>query len=232
MLLWFPLSIGFPFTSIQVNKNYESALHVDRNNMGRSMIIGLGNYQQGQVWVHGPGALDVKGRWCEFDGNVAVRRLRAAGARAVLLPALQTKCRRELQPARGAAGRSLRLVCLWPAGRLQHCTMPYKGTRYTLIYFVQQSYTKLGEMRGDGKDTELARALGFPMPEKQLFKAMYDTKEMRLHRGAIALRALQTAGLTARCSPSPPNALSNEARRRALSSNSLCHSRLDTAAPA
>lgn len=32
---------GFTFTSIQVNKDYESAIHTDKNNLGPSAIIGL-----------------------------------------------------------------------------------------------------------------------------------------------------------------------------------------------
>lgn len=35
----------FYFTSIQVNKNYASAIHVDRNNYGPSLIIGLGPFE-------------------------------------------------------------------------------------------------------------------------------------------------------------------------------------------
>jgi hypothetical protein len=52
----------FTFTSIQVNKNYASALHVDRNNKGPSLIIGLGNYQGGQLWTYDQGPLDVKNK--------------------------------------------------------------------------------------------------------------------------------------------------------------------------
>jgi hypothetical protein len=38
-----------------VNKNYETALHVDGNNMGPSYIVGLGDYDGGQVRVRGFG---------------------------------------------------------------------------------------------------------------------------------------------------------------------------------
>ena len=43
---------SFKFTSIQVNKNYASRPHVDRNNLGESLIIGLGNYTGGDLWTH------------------------------------------------------------------------------------------------------------------------------------------------------------------------------------
>ena len=82
---------AFEFTSIQVNKNYASALHVDGNNNGASKIIGLGDFSGGGLWASGKGALDCRNKWHEFDGN------------------------------------------------LPHCTLPFTGTRYTLIYFVQVS---------------------------------------------------------------------------------------------
>lgn len=78
---------SFKFTSIQVNKNYLSALHVDSNNMGPSYIIGFGNYQGGSVWQQGMGACDVKNQFVDMDGNVP------------------------------------------------HATLPFAGTRYTLVYF-------------------------------------------------------------------------------------------------
>jgi hypothetical protein len=45
------LKEGFTFTSIQVNKNYASALHCDRNNFGPSYIVGLGDYEGGELWT-------------------------------------------------------------------------------------------------------------------------------------------------------------------------------------
>eukprot|EP00193_Tetraselmis_chui_P003776 CAMPEP_0177756924 /NCGR_PEP_ID=MMETSP0491_2-20121128/3371_1 /TAXON_ID=63592 /ORGANISM="Tetraselmis chuii, Strain PLY429" /LENGTH=432 /DNA_ID=CAMNT_0019272545 /DNA_START=116 /DNA_END=1414 /DNA_ORIENTATION=- len=60
----------FPFTSIQLNKAYASKRHVDANNMGYSMIIGLGDYEGGLLDVDGLGQLDVRRQWHRFDGNV------------------------------------------------------------------------------------------------------------------------------------------------------------------
>jgi hypothetical protein len=51
---------GFKFTSIQVNKNYESALHCDKKNLGPSAIIGLGNYEEGWLWGEEFGSVNVK----------------------------------------------------------------------------------------------------------------------------------------------------------------------------
>ena len=85
----------FKFTSIQVNKNYLSALHVDSNNMGPSFIVGLGNYVGGTVWQQGSGACDCKNNFVDMDGNVP------------------------------------------------HATLPFAGTRYTLVYFSHQSWKKV-----------------------------------------------------------------------------------------
>ena len=60
----------FKFTSIQVNKNYLSALHVDKNNLGPSYIVGVGDYTEGGLFVKDQGEVDCKHRWCEFDGNM------------------------------------------------------------------------------------------------------------------------------------------------------------------
>ena len=87
---------SFKFTSIQVNKNYLSALHVDKNNHGDSYIIGVGDYADGELWVQNEGAVNCRHRWQRFNGN------------------------------------------------FPHCTLPYAGTRYTLIFFTQQSYKLLG----------------------------------------------------------------------------------------
>jgi hypothetical protein len=81
----------FDFTSVQVNKNYESALHCDRNNLGEpslrrlctvggslreqpqrdltrrarragpSFIVGVGEYSDGELWVHGRNRYGVQG---------------------------------------------------------------------------------------------------------------------------------------------------------------------------
>jgi hypothetical protein len=72
---------SFNFTAIQVNKNNETALHVDCNNVGPSRIVGLGDYTRGRhgagdFWVQGvpensPGqSHSTQDSWIKFDGNV------------------------------------------------------------------------------------------------------------------------------------------------------------------
>jgi hypothetical protein len=49
-------------TIVKVNKNYAAAIHVDRNNEGPSVIIGLGDYEGGQLWTYDQGPLDIKNK--------------------------------------------------------------------------------------------------------------------------------------------------------------------------
>jgi hypothetical protein len=35
-----------------VNKNYMSAMHVDKGNVGPSYIVGVGDFEGGKLWVH------------------------------------------------------------------------------------------------------------------------------------------------------------------------------------
>ena len=133
----------FHFTSIQVNKNYLSALHVDKNNLGPSYIVGVGDYEDGGLWVQTMGAVDCNHKWKNFDGNIP------------------------------------------------HCTLPYTGTRYTLIYFANQSYEKLGDCRPEGDDQASIKSLGFPLPPPGKKKAQYATSKVRLRTGKAAFRKWQ-----------------------------------------
>jgi hypothetical protein len=83
---------------VKVNKNYLSALHVDKNNLGPSYIVGhfrhfnadfphftaistpiqrqfnanlgVGDYTDGGLWVQDMGEVGCKHSWEQFDGNV------------------------------------------------------------------------------------------------------------------------------------------------------------------
>jgi len=141
----------FEFTSIQVNKNYLSALHVDKNNLGPSYIVGVGDYTDGELWVQTEGEMDCHDKWIKFDGN---------------------------HP---------------------HCTMPYSGTRYTLIYFIQQSYELLGRAvsiqddsgkwrKGEEAEQEFLDGWGFPVPPPGLVKKEYEDAKLRLMKGEEAYK--------------------------------------------
>ena len=56
LLNWLPrathaLRWGGVFGGVQVNKNYASGLHVDKNNLGPSYIVGVGDYTDGSLFV-------------------------------------------------------------------------------------------------------------------------------------------------------------------------------------
>jgi hypothetical protein len=44
----------FCFTSIQVNKGYAGRPHVDRNNAGLSLVVALGDFTGGELWLASP----------------------------------------------------------------------------------------------------------------------------------------------------------------------------------
>lgn len=65
----------FKFTSIQFNKNYKIAKHIDRNNSGKSYIIALGDFEGGDLLVYfdgkdaEPTRVNIKNKFYTFDGN-------------------------------------------------------------------------------------------------------------------------------------------------------------------
>ena len=67
----------FKFTSICVNRNWPGTLHVDRNNVGPSMMLTVGseNFKGGDLYVHnlkgGGKNLKTRNRFVSFDGNDA-----------------------------------------------------------------------------------------------------------------------------------------------------------------
>eukprot|EP00811_Abedinium_folium_P028413 NODE_4396_length_1897_cov_4.832768.p1 GENE.NODE_4396_length_1897_cov_4.832768~~NODE_4396_length_1897_cov_4.832768.p1 ORF type:complete len:541 (-),score=79.15 NODE_4396_length_1897_cov_4.832768:168-1790(-) len=124
---------GFTFTSVQLNKNYAAALHVDKNDAGHSAIIGLGDYTGGQLWldsvpngvaiapmaaskVSSGAAIDIRGRWSVFDGN------------------------------------------------MPHCVLPFRGQRYTIIYFTRLRGGDVGENPSRSFMGRRLLELGFALP--------------------------------------------------------------------
>ena len=76
----------FEYTTIQVNKNVFCNPHVDKNNVGPSYIIALGDFIGGDLVVEGK-TYNIKNKWKKFDGRRA------------------------------------------------HWITPFKGTRYSLVFF-------------------------------------------------------------------------------------------------
>lgn len=59
----------FKFTTIQLNKNILSPPHIDKNNVGLSYIIGLGDYTGGNLVIEGK-EYNIKNRFKKFDGRL------------------------------------------------------------------------------------------------------------------------------------------------------------------
>ena len=63
------------YTTIQFNKNYRCAKHIDKNNVGESSIIGLGNYEGGELLIYydgenePPKKIDIKNKFYKFNGS-------------------------------------------------------------------------------------------------------------------------------------------------------------------
>lgn len=57
----------FKYTSIQVNQNLECKEHLDKNNIGQSVIVGLGDYGGGDLVVEGV-PYNIKGKFVKFNG--------------------------------------------------------------------------------------------------------------------------------------------------------------------
>lgn len=59
---------NFEYTTIQINKNILCPAHIDKNNIGLSYIIGLGNYEGGELVIENI-TYDIKNKWLLFDGK-------------------------------------------------------------------------------------------------------------------------------------------------------------------
>jgi hypothetical protein len=61
---------NFEYTTIQVNKNVFCNPHVDKNNVGPSYIIALGDFTGGELIIEGE-EFNIKNKWKKFDGRRA-----------------------------------------------------------------------------------------------------------------------------------------------------------------
>jgi len=108
----------FPFTSVQLNYGYASRPHVDKNNLGTGYIIGLGDYTDGELWVHDE-AGDVPHRLdCKEDVTGYYR------------------------VGRTLPGTELQIKNTWTIfdGNKLHFTKPFRGERYSIIFFTSDRY--------------------------------------------------------------------------------------------
>lgn len=59
----------FKYTTIQINKNVISKPHVDKNNVGPSYAIALGDFSGGDLVIEGT-AFNIKNKWKKFNGTL------------------------------------------------------------------------------------------------------------------------------------------------------------------
>ena len=65
----------FNYTTIQFNKNYQCKKHIDGKNIGESCIIGVGDYEGGELLVYfngeneEPTKIDIKNKFFRFNGS-------------------------------------------------------------------------------------------------------------------------------------------------------------------
>ena len=168
----------------QVNKNYLSAMHVDKGNVGRSYIVGVGDFSGGDLWVHRQ----------KYQLKSCAQSYTPTELAGLLRPSSNGYVRGWDFPwEERIAGESeaLQVKDKWHAfdGNMPHCTLPYQGTRYTLIYFTQRSHHQI-----DKKSREfLTRKIGFPFPPMSLQKPPYPKQLMRLDSGVEAFNAWRKA---------------------------------------
>ena len=90
------------FTSVQINRGTAgddaANLHKDRNNRGLSWIVGLGDYERGELWTHNDGIVDIRHNWHRFDGTAFHAALPYRGLRYSLVYWCHTNALTSLKP--------------------------------------------------------------------------------------------------------------------------------------
>ncbi|CAE7031882.1 lkhA [Symbiodinium sp. CCMP2592] len=139
----------FRYTTMQLNKNYATKMHVDANNHGPSFIIGLGDYTGGEVWI--------------YDENGTVEMELPCALRGWS----------HLRPGQKVPGRleDCRNKWLKFDGNTPHMTMPYTGSRISIVYFTRKGWLT---MLPETKDT--LETSGFMLPGED-YQSLCTTKE-------------------------------------------------------
>jgi len=167
----------FPFTAIQLNYNYASRPHIDKNNLGCSYIVGFGGYEGGGLWVQdeaATGDLAVEHTMDPTGDDVSTEYL--AGERYL--------------------GRVEDINQQWVEfdGNKLHFTLPFTGTRYSLVYFVCDQYAKVpNEVRLQlgvaGFDFDWARTEGLQEAmQRKMAERTERRRRLEEERGVEAAR--------------------------------------------
>jgi len=176
LLIEFAKSAGygsFPFTSIQVNVDYAARPHTDRNNLGKSLIVGLGRYTGGRLWVH------------DDHGKESLT--------------LQEDLPQEALYRKGVSfqgtAHDIRDRWLVFDGNRLHGTQPFKGRRYSLVYFTCDRYADTPEfvqeeLRGVGftfpwRNQRLQQKLATKRTKKKELRKKVTKEKFSFHKGVV-----------------------------------------------
>lgn len=168
------------FTTIQVNATYASRPLVDNDHLGSSLIVGLGDYEGGELWVH------------DDDGDVEFT-LRE-GIKSQFDYHAGTTWRGRNQDIRGK-------LCNFN-GKTLHYTLPFTGTRFSLVYYTCNRYAKAPE---EARDTLEKAGFDFSWENPELEQGVEQKKEepMRLakaeRRAARKKKQRPDRGIVATC---------------------------------
>jgi hypothetical protein len=66
--LIFEIDPEFQYSTITVNKNVQCIPHRDTSNHSETWIVGLGDFEGGELFVEDVGIVDIKGKPFKFDG--------------------------------------------------------------------------------------------------------------------------------------------------------------------
>lgn len=147
-------------TSIQVNMNFEGAVHVDGNNLGPSHIVAVGDFENGALLLEDPKGDVNRELVCSSGGNGTKAALRTPGI--YRFRRVDVRARNGLQLFNGATHL--------------HCAEKSIGERFTFVWFSVHA-DRLATLSDD--DVRSLRDYGFrPRSQDDLHKLKVQTERL------------------------------------------------------
>lgn len=152
---------GFPWTSVQANKDYAARFHRDKNNLGPSWIMALGDYSDGgELFIADEGQFD------EEEGGIDHEIT------------LGEKVPSGYVPGQVVKGKLFDIRNRWHRfdGRHGHMAMPFlSGTRISLVFFTRrEAFDRMPE-----ELAEVLAGMGFRMPDNKWFDETREPAQSR-----------------------------------------------------
>eukprot|EP00927_Polykrikos_kofoidii_P049182 TRINITY_DN43291_c0_g1_i1.p1 TRINITY_DN43291_c0_g1~~TRINITY_DN43291_c0_g1_i1.p1 ORF type:complete len:1517 (+),score=273.65 TRINITY_DN43291_c0_g1_i1:213-4553(+) len=160
----------FKYTTVQLNRNYASKMHVDANNHGPSKIIAIGDYLGGELWLLDEG------------GDVPMR-----------VPCV-LKGYPYLRPGSTVMGRLVDCAYNWIEfdGNTPHMTMPFTGTRISIVCFTRRGWLDMPKTVW----TRLEE-LSFHLPGPEYLSAATARDNIRVRKPKRRRNEVAVASITA-----------------------------------